>query len=158
VKLTTVEATQAYGRRLADLLRAGDLVLLTGPLGAGKTALVQGIGAGLGVEGAITSPTFVIARVHQGATPLVHADAYRLGDSPDPRAEIDDLDLDASAEDAVTVVEWGAGLVEQLNDAYLQVSIERLDDDTRVIELVPHGGDWAERLTTLPDDPLETPR
>jgi tRNA threonylcarbamoyladenosine biosynthesis protein TsaE len=149
VKLATLEDTQDFGRRLAAILRAGDLVLLTGPLGAGKTALVQGIGAGLGVEGAVTSPTFVIARVHRGRTPLVHADAYRLGDKPDPRAEIDDLDLDASADDAVTVVEWGAGLVEHLNDEYLQVRIDRLDDDTRVVELVPHGGDWAARLQGL---------
>jgi tRNA threonylcarbamoyladenosine biosynthesis protein TsaE len=80
---------------------------------------------------------------------LVHADAYRLGDAADPRAEIDDLDLDASAEHAVTVVEWGAGLVEQLNDEYLAVRIDRLDDDTRVIDLVPHGGDWAARLEKM---------
>lgn len=149
MKLATVADTQAFGRRLGRILRAGDLVLLTGSLGAGKTVLVQGIGAGLEVQGAITSPTFVIARVHRGRTPLVHADAYRLGDRPDPRAEIDDLDLDASAEDAVTVVEWGAGLVEQLNDEYLQVRIDRLDDDTRVVELVPHGGDWADRVREL---------
>jgi tRNA threonylcarbamoyladenosine biosynthesis protein TsaE len=149
MKLATVEETQAFGKRLAAILRAGDLVLLTGPLGAGKTALVQGIGAGLGVAGAITSPTFVIARLHRGPVPLVHADAYRLGDRPDPRAEIDDLDLDASAEDAVTVVEWGAGLVEQLNDEYLQVRLDRLDDDTRVVELVPHGGDWPARIGRL---------
>ena len=140
------EDTHALGRGLADLLRPGDLVVLVGPLGAGKTALTQGIGAGLGVREPVTSPTFVIARVHRGPVPLVHADAYRLGDRPDPRAEIDDLDLDASADDAVTVVEWGAGLVEQLNDEYLQVRIDRLDDDTRVVELAPHGGDWATRL------------
>ena len=155
IRLATVDDTQAFGRRLAAVLRPGDLLLLTGPLGAGKTALVQGIGAGLGVQGAITSPTFVIARVHRpdpaqgGAVPLVHADAYRLGDAADPRAEIDDLDLDASADDAVTVVEWGAGLVEQLNDEYLAVRIDRLDDDTRVIDLVPHGGDWAARLEKM---------
>jgi tRNA threonylcarbamoyladenosine biosynthesis protein TsaE len=149
VKLATVDDTREFGRRLAAILRPGDLVVLSGPLGAGKTALVQGIGAGLEVEGAITSPTFVIARVHRGRIPLVHADAYRLGDRPDPRAEIDDLDLDASAEQAVTVVEWGAGLVERLNDEYLQVRIDRLDDDTRVIELLAHGGDWASRLHRL---------
>ena len=149
VRLATVDDTRAFGRRLAGVLRAGDLLLLTGPLGAGKTALAQGIGAGLGVQGAVTSPTFVIARVHKGPLPLVHADAYRLGDAADPRAEIDDLDLDASAEEAVTIVEWGAGLVEHLNDEYLQVRIDRLDDDTRVVDLVPHGGDWADRLEKL---------
>jgi tRNA threonylcarbamoyladenosine biosynthesis protein TsaE len=147
IRLATVDDTRDFGRRLAALLRPGDLVLLAGPLGAGKTALVQGIGAGLGVRGAVTSPTFVIARVHAGDLPLVHADAYRLGDKPDPRAEIDDLDLDASAEDAVTVVEWGEGLVEHLNDAYLQVRIDRLEDDTRVVDLIPHGGDWSARLS-----------
>jgi tRNA threonylcarbamoyladenosine biosynthesis protein TsaE len=154
VKLATVEDTRAFGRRLAAVLRPGDLVVLTGPLGAGKTALVQGIGAGLEVQGPITSPTFVIARVHRGRVPLVHADAYRLGDRPDPRAEIDDLDLDASAEEAVTVVEWGAGLVERLNDEYLEVRIDRpeemgIEDETRVIELLAHGGDWASRLHRL---------
>ena len=148
-RLATVDDTRAFGERLAKSLRAGDLLLLTGPLGAGKTALAQGIGAGLGVQGPVTSPTFVIARVHKGAVPLVHADAYRLGAAADPRAEIDDLDLDASADDAVTVVEWGEGLVEQLNDAYLHVRIDRLDDDTRTIDLVPHGGDWADRLEKL---------
>jgi tRNA threonylcarbamoyladenosine biosynthesis protein TsaE len=149
IRLATVDDTQAFGRRLASVLRAGDLVLLTGPLGAGKTALAQGIGAGLGVRDAITSPTFVIARVHKGTLPMVHADAYRLGDAADPRAEIDDLDLDASADDAVTVVEWGEGLVERLNDEYLQVRMDRLDDDTRLVDLVAHGGDWADRLEKL---------
>ncbi|GGK92530.1 tRNA (adenosine(37)-N6)-threonylcarbamoyltransferase complex ATPase subunit type 1 TsaE [Mangrovihabitans endophyticus] len=149
ITAATVEETRAVGGRLAGILRAGDLVLLTGPLGAGKTALAQGIGAGLGVRGAVTSPTFVIARLHRGEPPMVHADAYRLGDRPDPRAEIDDLDLDASAEHAVTLVEWGDGLADHLNDAYLQIRIDRRDDDTRVIDLVPHGGDWAERLENL---------
>ncbi len=149
IRLSTVDDTREFGRRLAAVLRPGDLVLLAGPLGAGKTALAQGIGAGLGVRGDVTSPTFVIARVHRGPVPMVHADAYRLGDRPDPRLEIDDLDLDASADDAVTVVEWGDGLVEHLNDAYLQVRIDRRDDDIRVVDLVPHGGDWAARLESL---------
>ncbi|WP_076466609.1 tRNA (adenosine(37)-N6)-threonylcarbamoyltransferase complex ATPase subunit type 1 TsaE [Micromonospora avicenniae] len=155
VKLPTVADTQEFGRRLAEVLRAGDLVLLTGPLGAGKTALTQGIGAGLGVRGEITSPTFVIARVHQpdpargGRVALVHADAYRLGDAADPRAEIDDLDLDASVDESVTVVEWGEGMVEQLTDAHLRVRIDRRDDDTRIVELEPVGGDWAQRLDGL---------
>jgi tRNA threonylcarbamoyladenosine biosynthesis protein TsaE len=155
VQLSTVEDTREFGARLGRLLRAGDLIVLTGPLGAGKTALVQGIGAGLRVRGDITSPTFVIARVHRpdpgrgGQVALVHADAYRLGDAADPRAEIDDLDLEASMEDAVTAVEWGEGMVEQLVDAHLRVRIDRREDDTRVVELVPVGGDWAERLTRL---------
>jgi tRNA threonylcarbamoyladenosine biosynthesis protein TsaE len=149
IRLTTVDDTRAFGRRLAAILRAGDLVLLAGPLGAGKTAFAQGIGAGLGVSGAVTSPTFVIARVHKGHPALVHVDAYRLGDTTDPRGEIDDLDLDASADDAVTVVEWGEGLVERLNEAFLLVRIDRLDDDTRVIDLVPHAGDWSRRLEDL---------
>ena len=150
IRLTTVDDTREFGRRLAAVLRPGDLVLLAGPLGAGKTALVQGIGAGLGVRGDITSPTFVIARLHPGEVPLVHADAYRLGDgAADPRAELDDLDLDAEAEDAVTVIEWGDGRAEHLNEAYLRVRIDRRDDDSRVVELVPHGGDWTERLERL---------
>jgi tRNA threonylcarbamoyladenosine biosynthesis protein TsaE len=160
VHLDTVDRTRAFGARLAALLRPGDLLVLTGPLGAGKTALVQGIGAGLGVLGDITSPTFVIARVHRpdpargGRVPLVHADAYRLGDAPDPRAEIDDLDLDASVDEAVTVVEWGEGMVEQLVDAHLRIEIDRRPDDTRVVRLVPVGGDWAARLATLAVDPV----
>ena len=154
-RLATAEDTREYGRALAALLGPGDLVLLTGPLGAGKTVLAQGIGAGLGVTGSVTSPTFVIARVHRpdpargGRVPLVHVDAYRLGDVPDPRAEVDDLDLDASVDDSVTVVEWGGGLAERLADAHLEVRIERHDDDTRTIDLVPHGGTWKDRIARL---------
>jgi tRNA threonylcarbamoyladenosine biosynthesis protein TsaE len=150
--LRTVEDTRAFGADLARILRAGDLILLTGPLGAGKTALAQGIGAGLRVLGNVTSPTFVIARVHRpdvaagGTLPMVHVDAYRLGMVRDPRAEVDDLDLDAEIDDSVTLVEWGEGMVEQLADAYLEVRISRHEDETRDVELIGHDGDWAERL------------
>ena len=144
--LSTVDDTRAFGAALAALLRAGDLVLLNGPLGAGKTALAQGIGAGLAVPGEVTSPTFVIARVHRGGRlPFVHVDAYRLGSA----IEVDDLDLDASVEDSVTVVEWGGGLVEQLADAYLEVRIGRNEDEARTVTLVPHGGDWLSRLAEV---------
>ncbi|GAA0897685.1 tRNA (adenosine(37)-N6)-threonylcarbamoyltransferase complex ATPase subunit type 1 TsaE [Virgisporangium ochraceum] len=146
MKLPTVEDTRALGSKLAQRLRAGDLILLIGPLGAGKTALTQGIGAGLGVKAAVTSPTFVISRVHRdGRLPLVHVDAYRVGG----RLELDDLDLDASVEDSVTVVEWGEGIAEQLSDSYLEVHLDRLDDETRVARLVGVGGDWAERVASL---------
>ena len=123
VTVATAAQMQYLGRRLASLLRAGDLVVLSGPLGAGKTTLAQGIGSGLGVRGRVTSPTFVIARVHRslsGGPDLVHADAYRLGS----RAEVDDLDLDADLASAVTIVEWGEGLVEDLAESFLTVSIE----------------------------------
>jgi tRNA threonylcarbamoyladenosine biosynthesis protein TsaE len=151
VELTTVDDTRSFGRRLAGLLTAGDLVILNGPLGAGKTVLAQGIGEGLGVVGTVTSPTFVIARVHpadasrRGRLSMVHADAYRLGGV----AEVDDLDLDADLADSVILVEWGGGKVEQLSDAHLEVRIERLDDDSRIIELVGHGGNWTDRLRGL---------
>jgi tRNA threonylcarbamoyladenosine biosynthesis protein TsaE len=146
LELSTVEDTEAFGRRLAEVLRAGDLVILDGPLGAGKTALARGIGAGLGVRGDVTSPTFVISRVHRGGRlPLVHVDAYRLGGV----SEVDDLDLDASIAESVTVVEWGDGKVEQLADAHLLIRIDRRPDDTRVVDLVPVGADWSSRLTVL---------
>ena len=141
--LPAPEDTRALGRALADVLRPGDLVVLVGPLGAGKTALTQGIGAGLGVGEPVTSPTFVIARVHRGGrVPLVHVDAYRLGSV----ADVDDLDLDASAGESVTVVEWGQGLVEQLADEHLEVRLDRRDDDVRTAVLVPNGPGWEERL------------
>ncbi|MFC1417137.1 tRNA (adenosine(37)-N6)-threonylcarbamoyltransferase complex ATPase subunit type 1 TsaE [Streptacidiphilus cavernicola] len=113
------------GRALAPLLRAGDLVLLSGELGAGKTTLTRGLGEGLGVRGAVTSPTFVIARVHPsltGGPALVHVDAYRLGGGLD---QMEDLDLDVSLSDSVVVVEWGEGKVEELSDSRLEVRIAR---------------------------------
>ena len=159
----TVADMRALGQALAAQLRPGDLVVLAGPWGAGKTVLTQGIGAGLRVTGAVTSPTFVIARVHQpdraagGKIPLVHVDAYRLGGGADPRAEIDDLDLDASVDESVTVVEWGEGVVEQLADAHLLVRIDRPtggedttgQDEPRQVELIGRGGDWTARLADL---------
>ncbi|MEC4017432.1 tRNA (adenosine(37)-N6)-threonylcarbamoyltransferase complex ATPase subunit type 1 TsaE [Streptomyces sp. H27-D2] len=114
-----------FGTRLAGLLRPGDLVLLTGELGAGKTTLTRGLGQGLGVRGAVTSPTFVIARVHPSLSDgpaLVHVDAYRLGGGLD---EMEDLDLDVSLPESVVVVEWGDGKVEELSDDRLHVVIER---------------------------------
>lgn len=141
VRVPTDEAMRELGRRLAGLLRAGDLVVLSGPLGAGKTTLTQGLGEGLKVRGPITSPTFVIARVHPslaGGPPLVHADAYRLGGLD----EVDDLDLDL--QDAVTVVEWGEGLVEGLSDDRLEIMIHRGETEARAVELTGVGPRWAD--------------
>lgn len=118
------EAMQRLGSRLARVLQPGDLVVLSGSLGAGKTTLTQGVGRGLGVRGEVTSPTFVIARVHPSTTggpALVHVDAYRLSSLE----EVDDLDLDASLEDSVTVVEWGEGKVDGLASDRLLVRVER---------------------------------
>lgn len=144
VTLETPEDTRRLGRRLAAVLGPGDLVVLAGPLGAGKTVLAQGIGAGLGVTGPVTSPTFVIVRVHRGGRlPLVHVDAYRLGSV----REVDDLDLDAALDESVTVVEWGAGLVEQLADSWLEVRLARAGGgERRTAELVPYGRGWPDRL------------
>ncbi|WP_188114098.1 tRNA (adenosine(37)-N6)-threonylcarbamoyltransferase complex ATPase subunit type 1 TsaE, partial [Streptomyces apricus] len=128
--VTSPERMQELGRGLAGLLRAGDLVMLTGELGAGKTTLTRGLGEGLGVRGAVTSPTFVIARVHPSlgdGPPLVHVDAYRLGGGLD---EMEDLDLDVSLSDSVIVVEWGEGKVEELTDDRLHVLIHRAEGDT----------------------------
>ena len=143
-------AMRALGRRVAEDLRAGDLVVLSGGLGAGKTTFTQGLGAGLGVRGDITSPTFVIARVHpslRGGPSLVHADAYRLGGI----AELDDLDLDTSIEEAVTVVEWGSGIAEGLAESRLEVRITRTSGadpgadaagESRHVLLAPAGRRW----------------
>lgn len=148
VAAPTAEAMREIGRSLAGQLTRGDLVVLTGDLGAGKTTFTQGLGVGLGVRGGVTSPTFVIARVHPSEVrgpALVHVDAYRLGGF----AELDDLDLDASLDDAVTVVEWGEGLAEGLADSRLEVRIVRDADapddaeiDPRRVEITPVGPRW----------------
>lgn len=147
VELTvpTADEMQAIGEELAGQLRAGDVLVLSGDLGAGKTTFTQGLGVGLKVRGAITSPTFVISRVHPslaGGPALVHVDAYRIGGF----AELDDLDLDASLEDAVTVVEWGHGLAEALAPDRLDIVVTRGDDDTdetRSLRITPVGPRWA---------------
>jgi tRNA threonylcarbamoyladenosine biosynthesis protein TsaE len=142
------DAMHALGRELAGVLRAGDLVLLSGELGAGKTTLAQGIGEGLHVRGPITSPTFVLARVHPslGSGPdLVHVDAFRLAGLP----EVDDLDLDASLEDAVTLVEWGEGKADGLAEDRLVVRIVRTlggqggEDEPRTVTVTALGPRWS---------------
>lgn len=147
------EQMQELGRRLAKLLRPGDLVMLTGELGAGKTTLTRGLGEGLGVRGAVTSPTFVIARVHPsltGGPALVHVDAYRLGGGLD---EMEDLDLDVSLPESVVVVEWGDGKVEDLTDDRLHVIIHRVvgntEDERREVTLNGYGSRWESSDLTL---------
>ena len=138
--LPDAQDTRAWGARLGALLRPGDLVILTGGLGAGKTTLTQGLAEGLGVRGPVTSPTFVIARVHPslvGGPVLVHVDAYRLGGLE----ELDDLDLDADRDRAVTVVEWGRGVADDLSEDALEVVLE--GEATRVATVVPRGGRWS---------------
>ncbi len=142
VDVATADEMRSLGRRLAADLRAGDLLVLSGPLGAGKTTLVQGMGEGLGVGGPVTSPTFVIARVHpslRGGPALVHADAYRLGGV----AEIDDLDLDSDAASSVTAVEWGEGLAEGLSEDRLEISIG-ISGDRRTVRISGVGSRWAD--------------
>ncbi|HVE63110.1 MAG TPA: tRNA (adenosine(37)-N6)-threonylcarbamoyltransferase complex ATPase subunit type 1 TsaE [Mycobacteriales bacterium] len=156
--MSTPEQMHELGRRIASRCLPGDLVLLTGPLGSGKTVLAQGIGAELGVRGPVTSPTFVIARVHRGGRlPLVHVDAYRLASV----GEVDDLDLDAELEDSLTVVEWGAGLTEMLADAFLEVKLARRpDDEVRMVQICTAGTRWSaadlEAISDPPGLPLGT--
>jgi tRNA threonylcarbamoyladenosine biosynthesis protein TsaE len=146
IQVPTAHAMQLLGVRLAGVLQAGDLVLLNGELGAGKTTLTQGIGAGLDVDGQVISPTFVLSRIHkpidEDKVPLVHVDAYRISSV----AELDDLDLEASMPGAITVIEWGAGLAEELAPSRLEIEIRRSDspeDDTRTVYLLGIGPRWA---------------
>ena len=143
VVLATADDTRALGRRLAAVLEAGDVIVLDGPLGAGKTVVVQGIGTGLGVRGPVTSPTFVLARSYPGGRlPLVHVDAYRLGGA----LELDDLDLDTDVATSVTAVEWGSGVAERLADAHLLIRLTRgADSDVRTATVSAVGADWVGR-------------
>lgn len=167
LSIPTPEAMERFGAQLATMLEAGDLVALNGELGAGKTTMTRGLGAALGVRGAVTSPTFVLARTHprlDGGAPLVHVDAYRLS-SP---AELDDLDIDYPA--SIVVVEWAAGMLDGLTDSWLDVTIERpvggtvggariggaeIDDagvddvaEPRAVTIIPHGSRWTGLLAS----------
>ena len=167
VHLESLEQMRTFAAALAEHLRAGDLLILTGNLGAGKTTFTQSLGKALDVAGRITSPTFVIAREHlsrTGGPALVHVDAYRLADGE----ELEDLDLDSELDESITVVEWGAGMAEQLSNDHLDITItpvwdeaaesteddesvgaddeDELEDERRTVDLTGHGADWAERL------------
>ena len=140
VSCATPDDTRALAMRLASLVRPGDVVLLKGSLGAGKTVFVGGLAAGLGVQEQVTSPTFVIARRYEGFMPLLHADVYRIGSS----AEIEDLDLLGEAGQGLLVVEWGYVVDQQLGEDHLLVSIVASDDESRLISLLPSGS-WSDR-------------
>ncbi|MFM7491345.1 MAG: tRNA (adenosine(37)-N6)-threonylcarbamoyltransferase complex ATPase subunit type 1 TsaE [Actinomycetota bacterium] len=140
--INSVEAMRELGSQLASQLRPGDIVVLKGTLGAGKTALTQGIGKYLGISD-ITSPTFVISRTHQGKIPLIHVDAYRLLGGASQNFEIDDLDLDTSREGAITVIEWGEDVASRLHEDFLLINIEfGNDDNNRIVEFSGHGERW----------------
>jgi tRNA threonylcarbamoyladenosine biosynthesis protein TsaE len=140
VHLADADATEIFGERLAAMVRPGDVIILTGELGAGKTTLTRGLGRGLNVRGPITSPTFVLSRIHPPLQPrgpaLVHLDAYRI-DSPE---QIDDLDIDV--DDAVIVVEWGHGLVEHLSDSYLEITLTEPHAGGRTATVRGFGSRW----------------
>jgi tRNA threonylcarbamoyladenosine biosynthesis protein TsaE len=139
ITVATAEDMHQLGVQLSAHLRTGDLVLVNGPLGAGKTVLAQGVGAGLGITG-ITSPTFVISRVHKAAVPFIHVDAYRLVDSENPNLYLDDLDLDIAG--SITLIEWGGAESARLSEDRLEITIDR-SDDVRKVEISPVGTRWA---------------
>jgi tRNA threonylcarbamoyladenosine biosynthesis protein TsaE len=139
ITVATAKEMHQLGQKLSTHLRAGDLVLVNGPLGAGKTVLAQGVGAGLGITG-ITSPTFVISRVHKAAVPFIHVDAYRLVDSDNPNLYLDDLDLDIAG--SITLIEWGGTESARLSEDRLEITIDR-SEDVRKVEITPVGIRWA---------------
>lgn len=143
---SSAEQTRDAGQLLASLLQAGDLIVLAGDLGAGKTTFTQGVGAGLGVQGRVTSPTYIVARTHDAGAAnlaLTHVDAYRLEDDLD----LETIDLEASMGDGVTLVEWGQGKVEHLQPSRLQVALAfSEDEDARSLTFTPTGPDWQKRI------------
>lgn len=140
-RIETYEAMLDFGREIAKKLRVGDLVVLSGELGAGKTALTQGIGREFEISG-ITSPTFVISRLYNGKVPLLHVDAYRLLQSGSAKLEFDDLDLGANLDKSITVIEWGSEVAPLLKDEFLELRITFAGNDVRLVESIPHGDRW----------------
>jgi tRNA threonylcarbamoyladenosine biosynthesis protein TsaE len=139
ITVATADEMHQLGFKLASHLRAGDLVLVTGPLGAGKTVFAQGVGAGLGING-VTSPTFVISRVHKAAVPFIHVDAYRLIDSDNPNLYVDDLDLNIAG--SITLIEWGGAESARLSEDRLEITIDR-SVDVRQVDIKAVGARWA---------------
>ena len=140
MKIATAAEMHSLGKRIGAQCVAGDLILLNGPLGAGKTVLVQGIGDALGIND-VTSPTFVISRIHKGPLPLIHVDAYRLLEGGKAALYLDDLDLDSPREGAVTVIEWGGAESARLSDERLEILIDRTEE-IREVTITPVGTRW----------------
>jgi tRNA threonylcarbamoyladenosine biosynthesis protein TsaE len=140
VKIATAAEMHELGKRIGSQCVAGDLILLNGPLGAGKTVLVQGIGESLGISD-VTSPTFVISRIHKAQLPLIHVDAYRLLEGGNAALYLDDLDLDSPRESAVTVIEWGGQESARLSEERLEIVIDRTDE-VREVTITPVGPRW----------------
>jgi tRNA threonylcarbamoyladenosine biosynthesis protein TsaE len=140
VRITSAEQMHALGVRIGKLCKPGDLILLNGPLGAGKTVLVQGIGQALGISD-VTSPTFVISRTHTAPLSLIHVDSYRLLESGNAAAYLDDLDLDSARDEAVTVIEWGGAESARLSDDRLEITIDRTSEE-REVTVNPVGARW----------------
>ena len=141
IAIATPDEMFALGAKIGGALKAGDLILINGPLGAGKTLLTQGIGSALGING-ITSPTFVISRVHQGTLPLIHVDAYRLLIDGQANLYLDDLDLDSALPQSVTVIEWGGAEAARLSEDRLEINIDR-SEEVRQVSAVGVGARWA---------------